>query len=212
MMPFFKQIAVSIGGKWLKRAEKNPAFEFCLADQGETATNRPCFTRVNRTSAYDASITAPRISRFVLFQRQPAFVLFVWARIRRTVQFCLVAADATAQCWKSERTNKGKKLCLRKPGLSLRWLLSPSQGAWKPIFSVAQPTLLPAHSLQTRSAQTQPQQHLLVQPLVCCVTTLASAGQHANFFTDPAGSVTSIKRRRASALAAFLRSKDLTHV
>lgn len=206
------QNAVRIGKKWLKQTSKCAFCEFFLAEQSGSATNRAHSTRFRRTSAYDASIAMPHMSRFVLSQEQPAFVRSVWAGIRRSVQICLVGWGHTPHLVASVDQMKGTLLWSKRHGSSQQSLPSPSRAAWN--LTLSAPLLVPlqAPSQLTRLVRTRQQLHLLVPLLACFATTLASAARPTNRCAAPDGRTSQIKRRRGFAPAAFLRSKDPAHV
>lgn len=170
-----------VGGKQPKIGSKRRIFEFGLAEQGASATTAVYSMRPGRTSAYDAPISVPHLSRFVFDEGQPAFVFSGWAGLRRTLQIGLVAACFKAHGPKLNHTKKGKKKCLRKPGLSRQWRLSPWRAASSLILNVQLLVQPLAQLPPTRLAPIAPQQPWLVPLPVCCATTLASAARPTKF-------------------------------
>lgn len=206
-----KKVA-EIGGKWPKTAMNSARFKFFLEVVGSSVTEQSFFARPHRQSAYDASISMPRISRFVLRSEQPAFVLSGWAGYCRLTQNCLVAARASAHGWMISFNHKGTRSCSKKPGSSQQSLLSPSQAAWSPTWSALRLAQPQARLPLTPSVLTRLLALPQVWPQACCATTLASAAPQTNTSPAHTGQHTHHERRWGLRPGGVLRSKDLSYV
>ena len=103
--------------------------------------------------------------------------------------------------------NKGNSTCARHPGSSLPPPFSASLAALRPIFSAAQPVLLPVLFSPIRSAPTRPQPLSRAPLPVCSATTQASAARPAEA-SAPRARTHDNRRRRGPSPAAVLRLKD----
>lgn len=185
---------------------------FTLRNTQGCAINQSIPQRSRRWSALGTPLQQQGRSRCVSPVGRPTFALTVCAKKRRTRMFSLVVSPTTDHSGGTVSPEKGTKTCLRNPGSSQQLHHSPSLAASKLTCSAAPLAQPLVQSLQTHSAQTQPQQPLPVLPLACCVTTPASAAPHAKTPSARSPRTSLIDRRRGSAPAAILRSKDPIHV
>jgi len=164
-----------------------------------------------RPSAF-CLVRDPHSYRSVLFAGQPVSFFATCADLCCNCAIALAAGPRKGALFSIDITKKGTKTCLRKLGSSQQPPHSPLRVAWKPTFSAA--SLVPLLALPRPRfwAQTRLQPGLRAHPQACCVTTPVSAAPHAKTSAARIARPSSINRRRGSASAAVLRSKDPMYV
>jgi len=168
--------------------------------------------RENRMSARDALSRLQSLNRCVSLVAHPVFRILRCAEKCRNGSRGLAVAARKAHGYGIPFNQKGTRICLTNPGSSQQLHHFLSQAASRLTFSavsLVRPLALPQPKFWalTRSPLALP-----ALPLACCVTTQASAAQHAKPFAALSGQIIDQMRRRGFSSAAFLRSKDQAHV
>lgn len=167
--------------------------------------------RTPRLASYDY-VRVPHSRRSGPHMGQPVPFSARCAEKCRNCEFSLVETARSVDLLAIANLEKGTTICLRKLGSSQLQLHSLWPVVWKLTCSAASLAQLAVSSLQKFLEQTQQQLLLLALPLVCSVTTLASAAPHAKTFRATLARHTIMNSRQGPSLAAVLRSKDKRYV